>query len=223
MLLDAFDIIIRYHEGFLKGLWVTLQLASIIWTVGLAGGTLIGLLAARQPTSYGRGLSVAGFILGGLPTLVLLFWLHYPLQAMLHVVIDPFFTAAFCFSMLNILAVAEIVRSAIGDFPKQYVQAAKVCGLSSKQTFWKIELPLILRQCLPALLLSQVGMLHLTLFASLISVEEIFRVAQRINASIYKPIEIYTALGMFFLLVCLPVNGFAYLLKKKYTRNISEQ
>ena len=35
----------------------------------------------------------------------------------------------------------------------------------------------------PPLLLLQVSMLHTTLFASLISVEEIFRVAQRINAA----------------------------------------
>lgn len=219
---SAFEIIIKYHEGFLKGLLVTLQLASIIWVIGLSLGTLIGMLAARQPKSYGRGLSVMGFILGGLPTLVLLFWLHYPLQAMMRVVIDPFITAAFCFSLINVIAVAEIVRSAIADFPKQYMMAARVCGLSGKQTFWKIELPLILRQCMPPLLMSQVSMLHLTLFASLISVEELFRVAQRINASIYKPIEIYTALGIFFLVICLPVNGFAYWLKKKYTRNISE-
>jgi ABC-type amino acid transport system permease subunit len=62
-------------------------------------------------------------------------------------------------------------------------------------------------------------MLHTTLFASLISVEEIFRVAQRINAQIYRPVEIYTALGVFFLLVCLPVTGFAFWLKRKYTRD----
>ena len=64
--------------------------------------------------------------------------------------------------------------------------------------------------------------LTLPLFASLISVEEIFRVAQRINAQIYRPVEIYTALGLFFLAVCLPVNGLAYWLQKRYTRNISE-
>ena len=66
-------------------------------------------------------------------------------------------------------------------------------------------------------------MLHTTLFASLISVEEIFRVAQRINAQIYRPVEIYTALGVFFLAVSLPVNGFAFWLKHKFTRDMSEQ
>jgi ABC-type amino acid transport system permease subunit len=88
---------------------------------------------------------------------------------------------------------------------------------------FRIQLPLILRQVIPALLPLQVVMLHTTLFASLISVEEIFRVAQRINAQIYRPVEIYTALGIFFLGVCLPVNGVALWLKRRFTRDLSER
>ena len=56
--------------------------------------------------------------------------------------------------------------------------------------------PIVLRQMIPGLLMIQVTMLQSTLFASLISVDEIFRVAQRINAVVYRPIEVYTALGL---------------------------
>lgn len=55
-------------------------------------------------------------------------------------------------------------------------------GLSNKAILFKIELPLVLRQVLSPLLVSQVVMLHMTLFASLISVEELLRIAQRINS-----------------------------------------
>ena len=125
-------------------------------------------------------------------------------------------------SIVNIFGVADLVRTALDDFPKQYLTAAKVSGLTKKQTIMNIQLPLIFRQVLPGLLLLQVMMLHTTLFASLISVEEIFRVAQRINAQIYRPVEIYTALGVFFLMVSLPINGFALWFKAKFTRDISE-
>jgi ABC-type amino acid transport system permease subunit len=54
-------------------------------------------------------------------------------------------------------------------------------------------------------------------------VEEIFRVAQRINAQIYRPIEIYTALGVFFLAVCVPVNIAALYFKARFTRDTSER
>jgi ABC-type amino acid transport system permease subunit len=65
--------------------------------------------------------------------------------------------------------------------------------------------------------------LQSTLFGSLISVEEVFRVAQRINATAYQPVQIYTALALFFLLLCLPLYLLAYWLHMKFTRDYSER
>jgi len=220
--MSVFDIIITYREGLLAGLLVTLKLCLIIWASGVLICTLLGYFGAKYRGEIGSPSRVISFILSGVPILILLFWLHYPLQAILQISINPFFTAAFALSLLNIFGVADLVRSALVNFPTQYNLAAKVCGLSQKETFLKIEMPIITRQIMPSLLNLQVTMLQLTLFASLISVEEIFRVAQRINAIIYKPIEVYTALAIFFLIICLPLNGIALWLKNKYTRDISE-
>jgi ABC-type amino acid transport system permease subunit len=104
----------------------------------------------------------------------------------------------------------------------QYVSAARVCGLSPREIALDIQLPIVLRQLLPGLLTLQVAMLQATLFASLISVDEIFRVAQRINAQVYRPVPVYTALGLFFLIICLPLNGLALWLRRRYTRDLSE-
>lgn len=217
------DILINYHIAFLKGLAVTLKLSLIIWGSGMILGAALGIAGSKSPVWIGAPSRGFSFFLSGVPLLVFLFWLHYPAQAMFNLVIDPFYTAAFTFSVVNIFAVADIVRGALNDFPKQYLIAAKVTGLTPEQTVFKIQLPLILREIIPPLLLLQVAMLHTTLFASLISVDEIFRAAQRINAQIYRPVEIYTALGIFFLAVCLPINGLAFWLKHKFTRNLSEQ
>jgi ABC-type amino acid transport system permease subunit len=185
-------------------------------------GCSLGVWAAAQKSTIGRFVGIGSFILSGLPLLVLLFWLHYPLQAMLGVVINPFVTASFALGLTNMFVVANIVRTGLLDFPKQYVTAAIVTGLSPWDTLLHIKAPILLRQLVPILLTTQVTMLQATLFASLISVDELFRVAQRINSQIYKPVEIYTALGMFFLAVCLPVNGLAIWLKQRFTRNLSE-
>ena len=220
--MSVLDIIITYHRGFLAGLWVTLQLSILIWGAGIIGGGALGLAASKYKTEVGIPAKIFSFFLSGVPILVFLFWLHYPIQAMFNVVINPFITAAVTLSIVNIVAVADLVRTQVDDFPKQYLTAAKVCGLSPAKTVRYIQFPIIFRQILPGLMLLQVTMLHTTLFASLISVEEIFRVAQRINSSIYKPVEIYTALGVFFLLICLPINGLALFLRAKFTRNLSE-
>lgn len=221
--MNVFDIIVNYHVAFLKGLAVTMQLCAIIWGCGIVIGAALGWAGAQWRVSVGLPTRVISFLLGGIPILVFLFWLHYPAQAMFNLVIDPFYTAAFTLSIINVFAVADLVRGVLMDFPGQYLIAARVTGLTRAQTIFSIQLPLILRQIIPGLLLLQITMLHTSLFASLISVEEIFRVAQRINAQIYRPVEIYTALGIFFLAVCLPVNGMAYWLRHKFTRNMSEQ
>lgn len=221
--MNPIDILITYFPAFVDGLSVTMALCAIIWTVGILGGSALGVAAAQYPEEFGWPVRCAAFFVQSMPLLVLLFWLHYPAQAVFNVVIDPFITAAFTFTLVNTLGVAELIRGAIVDFPKQYLTAAKVTGLDTKTTILKIQLPLLFREVLPPLLILQVTMLHCTLFASLISVEEIFRVAQRINAQIYKPVEIYTALGLFFVAVCIPITLAAAWLKHKFTRDVSER
>ncbi|MBN2415421.1 ABC transporter permease subunit [bacterium] len=221
--MDTFlQILNRHSEAFLKGITVTVQLALIIWGSGIVIGTLLGILSAKYKRCIGIPTRIITFILSGIPVLVYLYWAHYPMQSILGVVINPFLTAAIVLSTINIFSVSEQIRTHLIDFPEQYRIAAKVCGLSQKTTVYRIQLPIILRQVIPSLLTQQVIMLHSTLFASLISVEEIFRVAQRVNSLEYKPIHIYTALALLFLIICLPVNGLAIWLRERFTRNLSE-
>ncbi len=221
--MSVLDILITYHIAFLQGLSVTLQLCAVIWSVGLVGGIAMGVLGAHRRRSWGLTIQGTSFAFSAIPTLVILFWLHYPAQAMFDVVIDPFYTAALTLSLVNLFGVGEIVRQAVADFPRQYIVAGRVCGMRTRDIVRHIQLPILFRQLLPSLMILQVGMLHASLFASLISVEELFRVAQRINSLIYRPIEIYTALALFFLAVCLPINILAAWLKKRYTRDYSER
>lgn len=220
--METLNILIAHRADFLAGLQVTLALCAIIWTSGLVLGTALAVACTRAQI-VNRAVQIVAFILSALPLIVFLFWLHYPAQAALGVVIDPFYTAAFALSVLNIFAVADQVRTALLDFPAQYLDAAKVSGLKRQQTLRHIVLPLIVRQVLPGLLILQVMMLHATLLTSLISVDELLRAAQRVNAKIYKPVEIYTALGVFFLMICAPLYGFALWYRARYTRLLTER
>ena len=221
--MDVIQLIIQYQRAFIDGLRVTFELCGITWAVGICLGAALGTAAHRWRWVVGTPLRALAFLLAGIPFLVLLYWAHYPLQVSFEVIVDPFYSAVSVLSLLNVVAVAEICRVALDDFPTEYVLAAKVCGLTRAETFARIQFPLILRQILPSLLTLQVTMLQMTLFASLISVEEIFRVAQRINSVLFRPVEIYTALAVFFLLICLPLNGAALYLRHRFTRNVSER
>ena len=222
MLQDIIDIIIKNKEGFLSGLIVTFKICLIVWITGLVLGTAIGYFTSKNKIVK-IIIRILSFVLSGIPVLVFLFWLHYPAQAFLNIQLAPFCTAVFMLSLLNIIAVSEIVSNGINNFPNQYLEVAKVCGIRTKTAFFKIQFPLIARHILPSMLTAQINSLHLSLFASLISVEEIFRVSQRIISSEYMHVQIYMALGIFFLIVSLPVNGFAIYLKQKFGRKLDEK
>jgi ABC-type amino acid transport system permease subunit len=216
-----FSILVNYHAALANGIDTTVKLSAIIWTIGLVLGSIIGIAGARWRL-LGMSARCVSFFLGSTPAIVILVWCYYPAQALLGVVIDPFITAAFALSLINVFIVADIVRPAIKNFPREMITAGYVYGLKSSKIFRYVTLPLLLRGLVPSLMFSQVAMLQATLFASLISVEEIFRVTQEINAMEYDPIILYTALAMLFLLVCAPINGIALALQRHFGRDISE-
>ena len=152
--MNIIQILVDYHVGFIAGLETTLRLSIIIWSLGLVLGTCLGVASAYWKESVGISTKVLSFLLSGLPPLVLLFWLHYPLQTLLNIVIDPFITAVGALSLINTFLVADIVHGALLDFPKEYVTAAKVCGLSPQTTFLHIQLPILLRSTIPSLLVN---------------------------------------------------------------------
>ncbi|UAB80962.1 ABC transporter permease subunit [Marixanthomonas sp. SCSIO 43207] len=219
----TFDLIVKYKEAFAGGLLVTTKLALISWFLGITIGAFIGVVSSKNKKIIGIPFQIISIVITSVPILVFLFWLHYPAQSILNVGVQPFYTATFMLTIINIIAVSEIVKNGILNLPKQYLEVAKLSGLSKKKQILKIEFPLIIRHILPSILMAQVNILHMSLFASLISVNEIFRVSQRVISLEYKPVEIYMALGIFFLLISLPINLIALYFKKKYIRDISER
>lgn len=220
--MSVFGILSSYWQTLLGGLWVTLELFLAASIIGIVLGGIIGVLGARHKP-FGTIVKVFSFVVVSIPILVLVFWFYYPFQSLLGISLDPFTTAVIALGLVNVAAIADLIKNTMDDFPQQYIVAGRVCGMSEASIVRKIEFPIIFRQIIPSLLTTQVYILQATLFASLISVSEIFRVTQNINAVIYKPVEIFSSLALFFLIICLPLNGLAYYLKKKYTRSFSEQ
>ena len=201
---------VRYYPALLGGALTTLELAVIAWTGGLILGTVMGVWrASLQRRSSQGGLAVFALGISSIPVMVYLLWAYYPLQAALGVSIRPFLTAATVFTLYNAFAVAEAVRGAIIDLPRAYEMAARATGLPRGLYVRTIVVPLALRAALPSYLVSQVATLHLTLFASLISVDELFRVTQRINAIEYDAVGIFSLLGFFYFVISFPLLALA--------------
>lgn len=221
--MSIFDIFLTYKEGFLQGLGVTLKLCILVWSIGIFVGTAFGILSAKYYRSFGLVSKIISSLISGVPILVLLYWLYYPVQQQLQIDIPPFTIAVFALSLINVFVVSDLVNNSIKDLPSQYVMAAKVSGLSERTILTKIQIPLIFKHLLGPVLLAQITILHSSIFASLINVDEIFRQIQRVNAMVYKPIELYTALALFFIVITVPLNLVAFYLKRKYAKDYSER
>ena len=117
-------IVTKHSSAFLRGISVSIQLVLIVWVAGLVIGTILGILSVKFRRAVGIPARLCSFILSGIPVLVYLFWAHYPVQAFMGVVINPFNTAAVVLSTINIFGVSDLIRTHLIDFPEQYNIAA---------------------------------------------------------------------------------------------------
>lgn len=221
--MSAFDVLWRYRQAFLAGMLTTAELLVISAITSTIVAVALEWLCGVGGRRFRRTVDALAFGTSAIPALVVLFWFHYPAQAILGVVVDPFWTALFTLTLLDTLAVYRIVADAIRDLPQQFVSTGLVCGLTESQIARFIKAPLIVRAALPRWIDQQVLILQTSVFASLISVNEIFRAAQRINAREYQPVTIYTAMAILFLLTAGTAMYGARRLRLKYYRDFSER
>jgi polar amino acid transport system permease protein len=221
--MNPFQILWQYREAFLNGFGVTLQLLSLAAIIGTVIGIFLEWLCLRLEGGTRLFVDSVAFCISAIPALVILFWLYYPAQTMLGISASPFSTALIALIVINSFAVYRILADAVADFPKQYIATALVCGLKHSQIARYIQAPLLLRAALPRWIDQQVVILQTSVFASLISVEEIFRAAQRINSVVYEPVIIYTSMALIFLLTAGSAMYGAKYLRNRFHRDFSER
>ncbi len=213
------SLIDRYHEALLKGALTSIELAAIAWIGGLLLGVLLGVWrAAHHGRTKQEGVALLSTVASSIPVMVYLLWCHYPLQAALGISVRPFITAAIVFTLYNALVIGELVRGAIGDLPLSFSMAAQATGVPRTVYTRYILIPLALRAALPGYLGTQVAVLHMTLFASLISVDELFRVTQRINAIEYNAVGVFSLLALFYFVLSFPLLVLARLANGRLAR-----
>ena len=206
-------------SAWLAGLSVSLSLCLIAWSTGIFVGTILGIAGTRLRFLARMTRGVNGFLLS-VPLIVLLFYAHYPLQALLAITIPPFATGAAILSVCNCFAVAEIVRSELMHVPVEHLWVARMSNLPPQVIAWRVMMPLVSRHVMGPLLVQQVAVLQASLLTSFIGVQELFRAALRVNAVTLRPIPIFTALAIILLVVCLPVLSTGWYLARRASARV---
>ena len=126
------------------------------------------------------------------------------------------FTAVIIAFSINYAAYfAEIYRGGIESIPIGQYEAAKILGYSKGQTFFKIILPQVIKRILPSITNETITLVKDTSLAMVISVAEMFTIAQRISARETSMIPLCMA-GIFYFIFNYAVAFFMEFLEKKF-------
>lgn len=203
---------------FLSGATTTLVLAIFAWIVGLPVGASLAALAFGTPRLRWL-LQLTSVVFATVPLLAILFWLHYPVQSVLQVVWSPFATSTFLLSMYVAASTGGILLDRLEAVDRKYSDTIRVLGLTQWDHVVHALYPAAWFASIPRLLSLAIATLQATMFCSLIGVEELFRVTLRLNATYLRPVELFLAMGAFYLVLSLPF----YLLAKRLSRELSAE
>jgi polar amino acid transport system permease protein len=197
------------------GLYVTVSLFAIAWIIGFPVSLLITILVFLNP-GFRHYVKIFSIFFAITPLLAVLFWFHYPAQTLLGIVVNPFQTSVFVLTLFVIANATDILIVNMLDINQRYVDAIKVLGVSWKHYLRKALLPVTVYSAIPRLLNLAVMTVHATMFTSLIGVEELFRVIQRLNSQFLKPVELFSIMAIGYILICLPLYALAVYMKQRY-------
>ena len=185
ILVDSFPKIL------IPGLSVTIPLTAISFTFAMAIAVAAAMAQFARVPVVTQLCRFYIWIFRGTPLLVQLFVVFYGLPKV-GVRIEPFPAAVIVFSLNEGAYCAETVRAAL--------EAGLCAGLSYLQTMRRIVLPQAMRTAFPPLSNSLIAMVKDTSLAANITVVEMFRAAEQINARVYEPLALYIEVGMIYLL-----------------------
>nr|WP_225756214.1 amino acid ABC transporter permease [Cardiobacterium sp. Marseille-Q4385] len=185
---------------------VSVPLALFSFLIGMVIAVAVALVRVTPVRGFGHRLLLFFVrfyisIIRGTPMLVQISVVFYGLPA-IGIFIDPIPAAIIGFS-LNIGAYAsETVRAAIASVPKGQWEAGYTVGMTYMQTFRRIIAPQAFRVAVPPLSNTFIGLFKDTSLASVVTVTEMFRVAQQMANMSYDFLPIYIEAGMIYWCFC---------------------
>jgi arginine/ornithine transport system permease protein len=223
-----FDLVLKHWDLFASGVWVTLHLTALALFFGMLIALPASLSLARR-TRFSPLVRGYVYVFRGTPLLVQTYLIYYGLSQF-EMVRDSFawpvlreawWCALIAFSLNSGAYTAEILRGAIKTTPKGEIEGAMAVGLSKRQVTWLVLLPSAMRRALPQYGNEVVFMLHGTVVASVITIQDILGVGRTVNAKYYIPYEgILTAAALYMIITFLLVRLFR-LVENRYLKHLN--
>jgi len=204
------SVIIDAFPALLGGAVWTVVIAAVALSAGTVLGTLVGSLRTYAPSAIRWGMQLYIGLIRGTPIVVQIMFIYFALPLLLGVRLTAL-TAGILALTINASAyIAEIVRGGFLAVPKGLKEAGLAMGLGFWQVLLHIVGPVAFRQMVPALGNQCIIGLKDTSLLIVIGVTELTRTGQEIMTESYRAVEIWTAVGLIYLLI---ISGMAILLR----------
>ena len=208
LLNTVFEVFMRTYPGFLEATLMTLKITA----VALVLGSILGLAFALMKISRSKVLqTIANFyitIIRGTPLIVQIMFLYFGITQL--VVLSGFWAGAIALGIHNGAYIAEIFRGAIQGIDPGQREASSSLGMTRGQSMRRIVFPQALKRSIPPLGNQFIITLKDSSLVYIISVPELFAMANREAAQSYQSLETYLVVGVYYLIL---VMIFTYLLK----------
>jgi ABC-type amino acid transport system permease subunit len=146
---------------------------------------------------------------------VQLIWVYYCLPVLTGVNLDPVSSCMVALSVNGAAYVAEIFRAGIQAVPSGQAEAARSIGMSYPLAMRKIILPQAVRHMIPPFVNEAVSLLKYSSLVSVLGVADLTYQAQTLSTSTFRPIEIFTFIGVVYFLLCWAMSVGAQWLERR--------
>lgn len=184
---------------FLEATTVTLSIT--LWALLIA--MVIGPLITAMTLSRFRVLRwlAAGYVgvIRGTPLITQLFVIYFGLAAVVR--LEAFWAGAIALGVHNSAYIAEIIRSGFQAVPRGLVEASRSLGMSRTTTLRRVQGPLAFRTTLPVLGNQYIIALKDSSLVCFIGITELFQTSRNLAASTYQPLQMYTMVAIYYLVL----------------------
>ncbi len=219
-----FELMISSFPKLLSATVITLKLLSLSLFFGLFIGLLFAILRMNKNPIVNKFAYGYSYVFRGTPLLVQIFIIYFGLgqieylrSTFLWVILkEPYWCAIIAFALNTGAYTSEILRSAFQTIKPGLIEAGKSLGIPNKVIFYKIQIPIAIKQSLPAYGNEIILMLKGTSLASTVTLMDLTGVAKYIISTTFKPIEIFIVAGGIYLFMTFCVHNLIKFLEKKY-------
>ena len=220
-----FELMINSFPKLIGATVITLKLLSVSLIVGLFIGLLFAILRLNKNVFINRFAYGYSYVFRGTPLLVQIFIIYFGLgqveylrSTILWVILkEPYWCAIIAFALNTGAYTSEILRSAFQTIKPGIIEAGKSLGISNKIIFYKIQIPIAIRQSLPAYGNEIILMMKGTSLASTVTLMDLTGVAKYIISTTFKPIEVFIVAGGIYLFMTFIIHNVIKFLEKRYS------